>query len=241
MQFLLLLLPFMFLWLPLAADTALLKTRLGEAKTGDYIVIAQGKNYTLFHINQSTPPYAILEEITIPSVKACSFVTTWKEWLANGAPQNTSWILYKLNLETGSIERYYSLTKQSYFTLAEGDSFLHTLLHLDLYPIPFDQRKKVGLEPRPHQPDLRKPWQPKMIFEGQEIQGVPFNAYYARWPDDGGPLSNKLIEIYLPEESGKYPAYFPYWLQVRGILGPGKVRVIDSGQNLRSPVSSAFL
>lgn len=231
MQFLL----FLLLLLPLSAEELLLKTRFEQAKQGDYIVIAQGKNDTLFHIKNKTPSHITLEEITIPSVKACAFVSTWKEWVESGAPQNTSWILYKLNTEKGEIERYYSVTKQSYFTIAEGDSFLHTLLHLSFYPIPNDQRKKVGLEPRPKQPDKRKFWQPKMIYEGKEIPGVPFDAYYTRWPEDGGPLSGKLIEIYLPVESSKYPAYFPYWLQVRGIIGPGKVRVIDSGQNLRSP------
>lgn len=234
MKFYLILL-FCFGFLTLSAEQDLIQHQLKKGRKGDYIVVAQGKCLTLFHIFDKNAQSVLLEEVAIPALTADYYVKGWKEWIAQGAPNHSSWILYELNLDKGEITRYYSYTKRSFFTIPEGDSFLATLLHLDLEEIPFEQRKKVGLSPRGNEPDRRKPWAPKMVFEGQEIADVPFNAYVSRWPSDGGPLSGKIIEIYLPEESSHYPSYFPYWLQVRGVVGPSKVRVIDSGQQLSSP------
>lgn len=219
----------------LIAEENLIQNQLKKGRKGDFIVIAQGKSLTLFHIFDKADQSVFLEEITIPALRAEFSVQNWKEWVSRGAPNNTSWILYELDLSRGEIKRYYSFTKRSYFTIPEGDNFLFTLLHLDLQEIPFEQRKKVGLSPRGNEPDRRKLWTPTMIFEGQEIKNVAFKAYVARWPLDGGPLANKWIEIYLPEDSDTYPSYFPYWLQVKGVIGPSKVRVIDSGQQLVSP------
>ncbi|MFV0340762.1 MAG: hypothetical protein ACK5MA_09105 [Parachlamydiaceae bacterium] len=221
------------LWL--SAEENLIQNQLKKGRKGDYVVVAQGKCLTLFHIFDKSNNALLLEEVAIPSQKAEFAVQSWKEWMAQGAPYHSSWILYELDLQNREIKRYYSFTKRSYFTLAEGDNFLFTLLHLNLQEIPLAQRKKVGLEPRGNQPDRRKPWAPKIIFEGHEVPDVSFNAYSARWPEDGTPLSNKLIEIYLPEENSRYPSYFPYWLQVRGVIGPSKVRVVDSGEQLASP------
>ena len=44
-----------------------------------------------------------------------------------------------------------------------------------------------------------------------------------------------MIEVYVPHESNKYPAYFPYWLQISGMVGKAKVRIVDSGSQLASP------
>lgn len=222
----------------LSADEPLLQTQLKNGKAGDFVVLMQGKTCTLLHLISIHYPYALLEEVTIPALTADRYVSTWRTWISQGAPNHSSWILYQLNLEKGSVDKYYSVTKQCYFTLPEGDNFFYTLLHLDLNKIPPEQRKKVGFAPWGNSPDTRLPWEPKMVFEGQTIPHAPFDAYVGRWPDDGGPLSGKIIEVYLPQEGDKYPSYFPYWLQVRGVLGPSKVRVIESGRGLVSPFNS---
>lgn len=213
-----------FCFIPVVLFGSLLKQNLEKAKPGDYVVIAQGKTYTLFHIFNVQDKILTVEEISIPS--NCYTCQNWSEWHKNGSPQNTSWIQYQINLKENSIGNYYSLTKQSRFTLPEADNFFATLLKLNLEPIPLSMRRKIG---PPQVGGARNFWQPKMVVNGQVQEGVLFNAYQTIWPKDGGPISGKLIEIYLPQASDQYPSYFPYWLQAKGTAGQANVRVIDSG------------
>ena len=74
-----------------------------------------------------------------------------------------------------------------------------------------------------------------MIVEGQVVPGVEFNAWRTRWIKDDSELSGKVIDIYLPKDADKHLSYFPYWLQISGVVGKAKVRIIDSGLGLRSP------
>lgn len=214
----------LFLLLPfwLIGGESLLKNNLSKAKVGDYAVIAQGKSYTLFHILSTQNQLLTVEEVTIPSSIASGIVRSWRSWLENKAPQNTSWVQYQINLQNDEINNYYSFTKNGYFTVPEADNFLATLLKLNLTQVPYEEMRKVGR--------LRKVWQPKMVINGEIQENVFFAAYSTRWPKDGGPLSGKLIEIYLPHSEGDYPSYFPYWLQAKGVIGPATVRVIDSGK-----------
>lgn len=212
-----------------------LKNNLKKAEKGDYLVIAQGRNYTLFHVFDKQKEHLAIEEITIPTSLARETITSWKFWLASNAPQNTSWLMYEIDLNIGKLQRAYSFTKNCWLTFGEADHFFQTLLQLRLYPIPLHERRKIGPNPRGNTLDQRPYWQPKMVVDGVPIEGVFFDAYYTYWPLDGGPLSGKKIEIYLPQDSEQFPAYFPYWLQVKGVLGPAKVRIVDSGKNARSP------
>ncbi len=82
--------------------------------------------------------------------------------------------------------------------------------------------------------DNRPFWQPRLIVEGTEITGVTFDAWRGRWPKDDSELSNKTIEVYLPSKESGYPCYF-HWLQVSGLVGKARVRIVDSGHNLKSP------
>ncbi len=218
----------------LFAEQGLLKKNLASAESGDFVVIAQGSSYTLFHILSNQPPILTVEEITIPAAIACNSVPSWRSWVANNAPQNTSWVQYQIDLSKDEIRNYYSYTKNGYFTMPEADNFLAVLLKLNLEPVPYQMRKKVG-PPQRGAPSERNLWQPKMIVDGQQMTGVTFDAYSTVWPKDGGPISGKTIEVYLPHDAGQYPAYFPYWLQSKGTAGQANVRVIDSGKHLPSP------
>lgn len=216
----------------LFSSEELLLKNLREAKAGDFVVTAQGKFYTLFHIYKVTPPLIIIEEVTIP-ISLAKQITSWRQWLENYAPFNSSWIIYEINLSSGSLQNYFSFTKKGWFDVPKTESFFYQLLHLKLKPIALKERKKIGLRPRENQEDERAIWQPQLVIDGGIIPSVHFDAYQAKWPKDGSLFSNKTIEIYFPPK--EYPIHFPYLLQVRGLAHQAEMRIIDSGSYLRSP------
>jgi hypothetical protein len=214
-----------------------LKDNLQRAHPGDYIVISSNKNNTLMHMYDKKDHILTVEEVAIPDNKRKVHEMSWKEWLEKGAPDNTSWVMYEIDLKTGQMLRYYSFTKKGWFEIADADNFLSKLLNLKLVKTPEQARKKVGPKPVSG-PDWRPIWQPQMIVDGKRIKGVSFDAWRTRWPRDGGDLSGKTIEVYLPQDSQRYPSYFPYWLQISGMVGKAKLRIIDSGSQLKSPAPS---
>lgn len=217
-----------------AQANMLLRDNLKKAQVGDFIVTAQSKAYTLFHIYGKAGDILTIEEITVPNNKA-SQASSWREWVRLGAPSHTNWILYTIQLSTGNIQDCFSVSKNGWYDMAQHDSFLPTLLNLQFRQIPHYERKKVG--PRPHGPgpDLRTTWNPKMVLNGVVIAGVKFEGWRTHWPKDNSELSGKRIEVYLPAESDKYPSYFPYWLQIKGAVGAATLRIVDSGAGLVSP------
>lgn len=213
-----------------------LKDNLQRAQPGDFIITSQNKNYTLFHIFEKTGDILTIEEITLP-ISAKKF-PSWKEWVLQGAPRHTGWILYSIKLSTAEILRSYSVSKKSWVRLTGSESFLPTLLNLNFTYIPMSERKKVGPPPTQGSPDWRPYWQPKMTINGQTVTGVIFDGWQARWPRDNTDLSGKLIEVYLPAEGEKYPSYFPFWLQVRGGIAKATLRIIDSGTGLHHSLAA---
>jgi hypothetical protein len=213
-------------------ESSYLRDNLKRAQPGDYIVTAQNKTYTILHIVDKNNQQLTIEEISVPLGKVCPDGFSWKNWMQQQAPGHTAWVMYNLNLESAQIHDYYSFTKNSWYEMAPAENFLSTLLNLRLSKIPRRELKKIGPAPMGNFPDLRKPWQPKMIVGGREIQGVPFAAWKTQWPKDNSELGGKDIEVYVPEENDRYPSYFPYWLQISGMVGKAKVRIIDSGTGM---------
>lgn len=209
-----------------------LKDRLVQGDAGNYLVIAQGKNTIFFHILEKSPVRITLEEITIPTTFLCDWQGKWKTWRAKGAPGHTSWLHYPITLPQGTLENFYNVDKRHWVKPGGQSAFLTTLLHLPFFSVPQTQRRKIGRSVAGGAPDTRPLWQPPLVYEGQTVKGLPFDAFFAKWPQDDSPLSEKTIEIYLPEASASYPSYFPYWLQIQGVIGQAKLRVIDSGKNL---------
>lgn len=209
-----------------SADTYL-RDNLKKTKAGDFIVAAQGKMISLLRVAGNEGGKLTLDEISAPASVAPG---SWREWAMQGAPCHASWVLYQIDLTTGEMLSAYSYTRKCYFKMAEAENFLGTLLSLDLKPIPNSSRKLVGPLPTGG-PDFRKVWQPKLIIDGAQVPGVNFTAWKTRWPKDGSELSDRVIEIYLPENE-RYPSYFPHWLEISGFIGKAKVRIIDSGENL---------
>ena len=209
-----------------------LRNNLKLARVGDFIVTSQNKTYTVLLIDQVSAQEMALEEITVPTKNIPLSNFSWKNWIEQNAPGHTSWVRYVINTSTGQMKEYFSYTKNGWYTLTEGDNFLSTLLNLKLSKVSVTERKKVGPRPPPGATDKRPYWQPKLIFEGKVIPGVMFDSWRTFWPKDGSELSGKIIEVFVPQNPGAYPAYFPYWLQVSGIVGKAKVHIIDSGRGV---------
>lgn len=218
-----------------AEATTYLRDNLKRAKKGDFIVTNQSKAYTLLHIYDKTANTLTVEEVTIPTQRIPKGKYTWRDWMTEGAPNHTSWVMYEINLNTGEMEEYYSFSNNGWYSVPQANNFLSTLLNLKLTPVPHKALKRIGPKPKAGIEDQRKIWQPMMVVDGQKIDGVAFQALRTHWPRDGSELSGRTIEVYVPEEDQLYPSYFPYWLQISGMLGQAKVRIVDSGGDLTSP------
>jgi hypothetical protein len=223
---------------PLPPSPPSLRQNLQRASVGDFIVAAQNKNFILLHIYSKQQEQLIIEEITVPTARMPKECPSWKEWVVQGAPAHTSWVLYRIHCSTGEIQECFSVSRKGWIVLSQNEIFLPTLLNLPLTPIPDEERRKIGPVPDRGTPDWRKVWQPKMVVEGRVIPNVAFTGWKTRWPKDNSELSGKLIEIYLPAEENSYATYFPYWLQVRGGFGKATIHIIDSGRGLISPAPS---
>jgi hypothetical protein len=226
---------FCLMFVGLQAEELLLRDNMMKAKASDFLVIQSNKTQTLLHIADKRDHLLTVEEIAVPEGKKPENLS-WKDWISRNAPGNTSWVIYDIDLRNGQMSRYFSFTKNNWYEIPDTDNFLSKLLNLRLMKMPESARKKVGPKPISG-PDWRPLWQPRMIIDGKTINGVAFDAWETKWPRDNSELSGKTIEIYLPKESDRYRAYFPYWLQINGAIGKAKVRIIDSGMNLKSPKS----
>lgn len=211
-----------------------LRNNLPLAQKGDFLVAAQGKMATLLHTFDRTADTLAIEEISIPLKQLPRSFVSWKHWMEHAAPGNTSWVVYLLQISTGHMLQCYSMTRRCWIHLPEADNFLSTLLNLKFSKIPDWQRKKAGSPPLLGMPDRRPLWQPRLMLNGEEVKGVAFNAYRAHWPKDKSILSDKTIDVYLPQDYQRYPAYFPYWLQISGTIGKAQVHIIDSGHEMQS-------
>lgn len=212
----------------------LLRNNLDRAQTGDFLVTAQNKNYTILIVRSKEGEQLSIEEITMPMSRVPKENFSWRNWVEKKAPGHTCWVMYMINLPSGQVQQTYSFTKNEWVTIPQSQNFLSTLLNLKLKRIDDSERKKVGPPPASDSFDRRSYWQPSLIVDGKTIKGVTFDAWRTRWPKDGSDLSGKIIEVYVPKENDKYPSYFPYWLQVSGVVGNAKVRIVDSGTGLFS-------
>lgn len=216
--------------------TLFLRDHLQQAEKGDYVVTSQGKNITLLHILEHRQGEMVIEEITVPERSSPS-AGQWQAWISEGAPQNTSWIIYALEDKTGAMKDFYSLTQHCWLKSADKDNLFTKLLSLPFEKVPDHRRKRRGTitaaNPNPW-------WQPKMIFEGKELNDVTFDAWWTQWPNDGSDLGGREITIYLLADGQRYPNYFPYWLQAKGNITKGQLRVIDSGKKLTSRFGDEF-
>src|SRR5437762_3227027 len=86
----------------------LLRDNFSRAQKGDFIVVAQGKNYSLLHIYAKGPTDLTIEEISIPSSKVPKTNFSWKTWVQNGAAGCSSRVIYILDSATGQMRNFYT-------------------------------------------------------------------------------------------------------------------------------------
>ncbi|MDR3624670.1 MAG: hypothetical protein P4L16_05980 [Chlamydiales bacterium] len=230
---------FFFSSTTLFSDTLFLKTQFQKAHPGDFIVLEHDHTITFMHIHAKNDNTLLLEEVNLPEKalkdlrKKPSF--SWNSWFQNGSAKNTSWIMYEISLNSGTILKSYSFTRRCLLNPSQIENFLPTLLNLPFTKIPEQNRKRVGRAPPSGERDKRPLWQPRMIVNGKVIPNIAFDGWKTTWPKDASPLSGTVVEIYLPANYKDAPTYFPYWLQVSDTLATAKIRLIDSGENAHSP------
>jgi len=206
-----------------------LKEKLSDAVPGSYVVTAQNKSATFFFIRSVEKNKLLMEEVSIPMSRA---PMDWKGWFESGAPGHTLWTSSLVNLDKGELEETFSFTHEGWIDQSEANAFFATLLNLSFREIPEENRKKVGFPPKHGQLDKRTLWQPRLIVNGEVVEGSYFTAFETRWPNDRTDLARRRIEVYFPEESG---AFFPHWIEVDGKVTTVQLHVIDSGTSARSP------
>ncbi|HSX13168.1 MAG TPA: hypothetical protein VLE96_01950 [Chlamydiales bacterium] len=222
---------FIFLLLFLCSSFAnpTLQTFLLNGKSGDYIVTQAGKLFTVVHLRSIDENQLIIEEISGPN----SFVTdSWASWVKNKAPGHTSWSILEIDSKNGQVLDCYSVSKNMHVKISKNESILATLLQLSLVPIQNEDRRRIGPPPLDGEPDFRKIWNPKFVFEKKTNHGTVCDAYTAIWPNDGSEIEGRSITLYF-DQAHKIP--FPCWIDIETTHVTGRIHVVDSGQNLVSP------
>jgi len=203
-----------------------------KAEVGDFVVFAEQKHLTLFRIAASTEDEIAIEEITIPASLIDLTAVSWKKWLEEEAPHYSSWTVTRFEKKSGTLISCLSKVNHEWIENKPLFVFLPTLFQLPLVPVPKDEQKRIGPAPMAGEIDRRKLWVPKVIVNGKELlPPPPFEVYRTKWPKDGGELSEKTIYLYFPV-SKEALSYFPYWVEIVGIVGKVKLRVVDSGKGL---------
>jgi len=215
----------------MAQEPISLQEHLCKAEAGSYVVTEQDKNYSLLMIRSITASTLLLEELSIPVDQIDLTKYTWKSWLEKKAPGHTAWTFYQINLASSTLEEAFSYTKKSWLILDE-EQFLTKLFALPLQPLPADKRKRIGPAPSAGEIDQRALWIPPLFVDGKKITKPQIEAYETRWPNDNSKLSGCPLELYF---SPLIP--FPVWIEVKSPHYTFKLRAVDSGKELFSPLS----
>lgn len=201
--------------------------RLEKAKSGDFVVLEANKTITLLAIRSISEGSLILEEISAPSPKHRP--SSWTEWIQSRAPGHTSWSMMEIDLKERQILECYSFTRSAWLSQSPRDSFLATLLHLPLTPVPPERLRRIGPAPHDGEPDRRQIWQPSLFQDGKKIESASFKVFETSWPQDGSELAGKTICLYF-DRAALSP--LPCWIQIDTGHITASLRSIDSGHHL---------
>lgn len=215
---------------PLLAECRL-KDRLEKAKTGDYIVTEANKMITILSIRSLTPAALVLEEISAPLESLKQRPASWADWVKAKAPGHTSWSMVEIDLHSGQVVECYSFSRGAWIRLAQKESLFASLLLLPMRPVAEDQRRKIGPPPMAGEPDVRKSWNPPLIYEGSKLDNSRFDVFETTWPEDGSALAKQQMILYFHQEK-RFP--LPFWIQVQTAHAAAALRTIDAGKNLPS-------
>jgi hypothetical protein len=211
-----------------------LKDKFINAQIGDYIVTEQSKNYSLLFVRSITENTIIFEEITAPVKEVASSKTNWHDWILARAPSHTSWISYEIDLNKNHLKESFSYTQNGWLYLQDSDYLLAKLLTLSLERVPETERKRIGPAPSSDESDTRALWNPSLVIEGKKIAKTRSEVWRGKWPDDETLLAGCSIHLYFDANRPNFP--FPYWIEIQSSHYALKVRTIDSGTGLASPM-----
>lgn len=206
-----------------------LQERLTRAQVGDYIVTEANQMVTLIAIRSQLSQSIILEEISVPLQHIKQRPASWAEWVKEGAKGHTSWSMIEMDLASGAILECYSFSKGAWIQLTSKESLLATLLHLPLKAIAQSERRKIGPPPMPGEIDIRKVWNPPLVYEGKKRDPVSFDVFQAHWPQDGSELAGQELTLYFDRDLF-FP--LPFWIQLQTSHATVALKTIDSGKNL---------
>lgn len=86
----------------------------------------------------------------------------------------------------------------------------------------------------PGEIDRRKLWRPQLIRMGKKEKKAQFEVIRSTWPSDKTQLAGCVLELYLDAKNPHFP--FPYWMEIQSPHYTLKVRAIDSGTGIFSPM-----
>jgi hypothetical protein len=225
---------FLLLFLPIFLFSApfTLKAKIEKGETGDYIVTQQDKSISLVRLREVTAQKLVLEEITAPAV-SIGTPSSWPNWVKEGAPGHTSWILYEIDTYKGEIIESYSVSQKNWVTIDQP--LLPKMLALPLSQTPQDARKRIGPPPQSGEEDRRSLWLPPLVFQGKKVAKPTFEVFETRWPKDESDLDDCRLEFYFLAD---FP--FPLWIEAMSTHYTLKIRTLDAGHHLSSPVAMAL-
>ncbi len=211
-----------------------LKSRLSIGTAGDYIVTNQGGAYSVMLIRSVNSSYLVIEEITVQTANIDIKKIQWKKWVENGAPGAISWSSMVFDLQKSKLIQCYSHLEKQWFFIEDSDYFVNKLFEIPLRLTRESERKRVGAPPSPGEIDRRRLWKPQLIWEGKKAKNTEFEVLRTKWPADKSKLAGCIFELYLDAENSRFP--FPYWMEIQHPHYTLKVRTLDSGSNVQSPM-----
>jgi hypothetical protein len=210
-----------------------LAEKLEKAQVGDYIVTEIEKTISLLRIRELSSTQLILEEITAPLSALKVSKIDWSSWLKDGAKGHTSWLFYEIDLTKGELLECYSLTQKGW--IAVDEPLLPKMLTLPLSQTPNEKRKRIGPAPQGGEEDQRALWLPPLHMQGKKVSKPPLEVYETKWPKDQSQLSECRLELYFMHN---FP--LPFWIEGSNGHFTFKIRTLDCGHDLASPVEMAF-
>jgi hypothetical protein len=229
-----LLLTFFLITTQLLPKENYLKDKFLLSEKGDYIVTDQNDLYTLLHVREITPHQLVLEEISIPKKQFSSLHLTWREWVNNKSPNNTSWNIFEIDIKNNKVLEIYSFSENG-FLHVDSDNFLLKLLNMPITLLEQKDRRKVGPRPYVDEIDRRTPWSPSITINGTYYEKTNCDVYQIAWPKDGSHLSNKVLDLYFDNTHG---IALPFYIQINNSYLSIIYKTVDCGKNLISPIES---
>lgn len=225
---------FLFFTLNLGLAQTTIKSRLLKSQVGDFVVMEQGSTYSIVLVRYLDSSLLVLEEISVDQTQIDLKKISWPEWIKNRAPGAESWTSLVIDLNKNTLTHCYSHLDNQWLFIEKSDYFLRCLFELIFRPTKEEERKKIGPAPILGEPDRRKLWKPQLTRDGKTYDPAEYEVLRATWPADKTRVSGCVIEMYLDANHPQFP--FPYWMEVQSPHYTFKMRAIDSGGGINSPV-----